>query len=359
MDHAEGAARRSLTVQRQLRLQRAALPFGIKAKLHTDFKVILLVLACLVVPFTLTLLRVDHPRPVVLLKPPPEVQAIAPVANPSPLGYTWSLTLFLIPCAALLLWFLRRPASPVQKQAFWWTAGAMAGLGIVLDLCLGRLFFTFENEGAVLGLRFIGYHPADGWQKVIPAEELGFYLLGCFCILLVYIWGDEYWFGAYNVDDQPRHRYERYRDLVSFHPWSAVYGVLFFALGWWYKKHGDHAHHEGFPGYWLFLVTVGLTPSILFYPVARAFVNWRAYSLALIATLFVSLFWEAAVAFPYQWWGYNPQQMMGVFITAFSGLPIEAPILWILVSWAITISYETLYTLLDMRAHRSAAHATA
>jgi len=322
-----------------------------KHKLHTDFKVILLILACFVVPFTITLTRVDYPRPLAVLQPPPVV--IEPVANPTPLGYTWSLSLFLVPCAALLIWFLRRPRSVIQKRAFWWTAGLMTVLGILLDVCFGRLFFTFPNDGAVLGLRFYGYRFDDGWQKTIPVEEVGFYLFGCFCILLVYIWGDEHWFGAYNVDDHPRSGYRRYRELVSFHPWSVVYGVLFFAMGWWYKKHGDHPYQEGFPGYWLFMVAVALTPSILFYPVARAFVNWRAYSLALVATLFVSLFWEAAVAVPYQWWGYNPKQMMGLFINGFSGLPIEEPILWILASWAIVIIYETLYTLLHMHAEQA------
>ena len=80
-----------------------------KHKLHADFKVILLILACFVVPFTITLTRVDYPRPLAVLQPPPVV--IEPVANPTPLGYTWILTLFLVPCVALLIWFLRQPHS--------------------------------------------------------------------------------------------------------------------------------------------------------------------------------------------------------------------------------------------------------
>jgi hypothetical protein len=92
---------------------------------------------------------------------------------------------------------------------------------------------------------------------------------------------------------------------------------------------------------------------------AKAFVNWRAFSLALVATLFVSLFWEAAVAFPYQWWGYNPRQMMGLFITGFSGLPIEAAILWMLAGWAVVIAYETLLTVLHLRAGASGRQAKA
>ncbi len=330
--------------------------------MHPDFKVILVMLACFVVPFTLTLSTVDFVRPLAplqhpYLRPPNPAAVMEPQADPTPLGYTWSLSLYLVPCAVLLVWFLRRKHSLIQKRAFWLTTGLMATLGMLLDILFGRLFFTFPNEGSVIGLRFHGYLWGEGWKQTIPIEEVGFYFFGCLCMLLVYIWGDEYWFGAYNVDADEEcrtvdHRQRpvvrRYRKLASFHPWSVGYGLLFFALGWWYKKYGNHPYHEGFPGYWLFMVAVALTPSILFYPVARPFINWRAYSLALVASLFVSLFWEAAVAFPYQWWGYNESQMMGLFINGFSGLPIEEPVLWILASWAIVIIYETIYIVMHI-----------
>jgi hypothetical protein len=119
-------------------------------------------------------------------------------------------------------------------------------------------------------------------------------------------------------------------------------------LGLIYKKFGPHPWHEGFPGYFLFLTAIAITPSIVFFPVARCFINWRAFSLAFLFILFVSLFWEATIAVPYQWWGFQPPQMLGLFINGFCGLPIEEPILWMAVTWGAVIVYETVYTLLSI-----------
>jgi len=96
----------------------------------------------------------------------------------------------------------------------------------------------------------------------------------------------------------------------------------------------------------LFLTTVAITPSILFFPVANLYINWRAFSLAFLFILLVSLFWEATIAVPYQWWGYQNRQMVGLLLNGFSSLPVEAPILWMGVTWATVIIYETIYTLL-------------
>ena len=115
-------------------------------------------------------------------------------------------------------------------------------------------------------------------------------------------------------------------------------------LGWFYKKFGPHPWHEGFPGYFLFLTSVAITPSILFFPVANPYINWRAFSLAFLFMLLVSLFWEATIAVPYQWWGFQPRQMLGILINGFSSLPVEEPILWLGVTWATVIVYETIYT---------------
>ena len=91
---------------------------------------------------------------------------------------------------------------------------------------------------------------------------------------------------------------------------------------------------------------MAVTPSILFFPVANRFINWRAFSLAFLFILLVSLFWEAAIAVPYQWWGFQRRQMLGLLIKGFSDLPVEEPILWLAVTWATVIVYETIYTVL-------------
>jgi hypothetical protein len=298
---------------------------------------VIAMVAVLTAPFILTLRTIAQRRP--------KITDLA--ANPSPHGYTWSLSLFIVPVVVLACWLGRRKESRIQNRAFWITTVVLSGIGILLDVFLGLTFFTFPNHGAVLGQCFYGYAFGSGWQKEIPIEEIGFYTFGILAVLLVYVWGDEFWFGAYNVDDAPRRRTRR-RDLVSFHPASVIFGLIAFLLGFLYKKFGPHAYHEGFPGYFLFLSLVALTPSILFFPVASPYINWRAFSLGLLFILLVSVFWEATIAVPYQWWDFQPEQMLGLFISGFSGLPVEEPILWLAVTWGTIITYETVSTMLQM-----------
>jgi hypothetical protein len=61
-----------------------------------------------------------------------------------------------------------------------------------------------ENPKATLGWTFWGLAPSGGFRRSLPVEEIGFYSFGIVTVLLVYIWGDEFWFGAYNRDDSPR-----------------------------------------------------------------------------------------------------------------------------------------------------------
>jgi hypothetical protein len=288
-------------------------------------------------PFILTLLTIIEPRP--------KIQDFK--ANPTPYGYTCSLSLFIVPVVVLACWLARRWENRIQNRAFWITTLIVSGSGILLDMFFGLSFFTFPNRSAVLGRYFYGYSFAEGWQKTIPIEEIGFYVFGILAVLLVYVWGDEFWFRAYNVDDAPRQS-TRLRDVLSFHPASAWFGIVVFLLGLFYKKFCPHSDHEGFPGYFLFLTLVALTPSVLFFPVASPFINWRAFRLGLLFILLVSLFWEATIAVPYQWWGFQDKQMLGMFINGFCGLPVEEPLLWLGVTWATVIIYEMISTLLFM-----------
>jgi hypothetical protein len=97
---------------------------------------------------------------------------------------------------------------------------------------------------------------------------------------------------------------------------------------------------QGLPEYFTVLVLGGLIPSASFFPVVRPFINWRALSLTLFIILLVSLFWEATLAIPYGWWGYQPERMTGISIRAWSGLPFEAVLVWMAVTYATVILFE-------------------
>jgi hypothetical protein len=65
-------------------------------------------------------------------------------------------------------------------------------------------------------------------------------------------------------------------------------------------------------------------------------------SLTLFILVLMSALWEATLAVPYGWWGYQPRQMMGLRITAWGGLPIEAVTVWLAVTFTTVVVYEIL-----------------
>ena len=131
--------------------------------------------------------------------------------------------------------------------------------------------------------------------------------------------------------------------MLQFHPTSLLLALGLIGAAWFYKKHfALPADQAGFPGYFTFLVAAALVPSVAFFPVVRRFINWRALSLTLFFMLLVSLLWEATLAVPYNWWNFQHRQMIGVFIGAWSGLPIEEVVLWIAVSYATVIVFEVV-----------------
>jgi len=252
--------------------------------------------------------------------------------NPTPHGYTWSLLLFIVPIVVIAFWFLRLERIQIPQRAFWRTIGGLVPFGFGLDFFFARSFFVFPNSGATLGISA----PALG--QPVPIEEYIFYLAGFLAVLLIYIWLGEFWLLAYNVPDYPGAA-KKIPCLIQFHPTSAVLAFVLIVAAIIYKKMFSTSP-EGFPGYFTFLVSVGLVPAATFFPTARRFINWRALSLTLFFVLLVSLLWEATLAMPYQWWGYQPRQMIGIFIGAWSGLPLEAVCVWIAVTYATAIIFE-------------------
>ena len=204
--------------------------------------------------------------------------------------------------------------------------------GAGLDFFFARWFFHFPNAGATLGIAA----PALG--KSVPIEEYVFYLTGFIAVLLIYIWADEYWFAAYSIGDY-RAESIRIPRLLQFHGASLALGLGLIIAGIVYKKFFSPSP-EGFPGYFTFLVATALVPSAAFFPSARPFINWRAFSLTMFIVVLISLIWEATLAVPYGWWGFQENQMLGLSIGAWYGLPIEEVGLWIAVSYATVIVFE-------------------
>src|SRR5438045_6626785 len=96
------------------------------------FLVIFAIAAALIIPAALTLRTVIHP---VILQ--------ATSDNPTPLGYTWSLLLFIIPIGALGWWFARRPDLQFPRKAVLANARGSNAIGFRARPALWQRFFRF------------------------------------------------------------------------------------------------------------------------------------------------------------------------------------------------------------------------
>ena len=115
--------------------------------------------------------------------------------------------------------------------------------------------------------------------------------------------------------------------------WAAFTGI-----GLLLKKFGPEP--AGFPGYFLFVMTLGFLPTFLFANAVGPFVNWRAFGFAFGLLILVSLMWEATLGVPYDWWNYKDAQMLGIRVLAWSALPMEAVLLWLVIAWDCVIAFE-------------------
>jgi hypothetical protein len=292
---------------------------------HLSSLLVAIMVAMIVVPAALTLrtVRLSALNPAVATNP-----------ASSPYGYTISLLLFIVPILVIAFWFLPQEDVKISRKSFWWTIGLLFPIGAGLDFFFAQYFFVFPNEAATLGIKA----PALG--APVPIEEYLFYLTGFLCVLLLYIWLDEYWLSAYSIHGESAQRAQFHR-LLKLHPESIILALVLVAGAILYKKHVSNSP-AGFPGYFIFLALTALVPSSALLPSARPVINWRAFSLAAFFVLLVSLLWEATLAIPYGWWNFRDEQMLGVRITAWGYLPIEEVCLWMAVTYATVIVYETV-----------------
>ncbi len=275
-----------------------------------------LLVLLIAIPATMTLRMVKAPGTLVVS-----------TSDPTPFGYTVSLSLFIVPIAAIAFWLFPKEGLQMPRQAFWLTMGILVPLGCGLDFFFAFRFFVFNNVGATLGIEA----PAVG--GTVPIEEYVFYVTGFLTALLLYIWADEYWLKAYQVPERPE------GPLVRWHWTSVILGVFLIVAAIVFKK---AIGAPGFPGYFTFIVLLSFVPSSLFMPVACPAINWRAFSATLFFTVLVALLWEVTLAAPYQWWGYQHDQMLGIYIKGWSGLPVEAVLVWISLTYSTVIWFHMI-----------------
>jgi hypothetical protein len=293
-----------------------------------DIRWIMAMVGAIAVPAAITLATVRS-----------EPDPLHPDRADSPYGYTVSLLLFALPILLLVVWRVKQAPIKRHLRALLWASGVIASVGFLLDLVFGHTFFIFRNSAATIGLRLPAWSftTMEWIPSYLPVEEFGFYILGSLFVLAVYQWADADWLCDYSVDD--------YLELANQH--AAIMRVHWRSLIWWgalvvagiaIKRLGPEP--IGLPGYFIFIMVLGFLPSFLFLQTIRTFVNWRAFAFAYVNLTLISLLWEATLGVPYEWWNYNHSHMLGIKIFAWSALPIEAVLLWLVVAWDCIIAYE-------------------
>jgi hypothetical protein len=298
--------------------------------LSTPLKTLLAILLAVVVPATITLERIFE-----------SALTFRPTHDASPRGYTISLIIFIVPVVALLSWFWRVHAvNDFRRVAFRQTLTVLVPAGFFLDIVLGGFLLRFPNPGATIGFNLWGFDFSDfRFHRTLPIEEFAFYALGFAAMLLVYIWCDEVWLNRYNANSYDDRRLHP-PFLIQVQLGNVWPAIVAFALALVWKKYGPHAHHEGWPMYFMFLLGAALLPALVCYPVVRAYVNWQALSLTTTWLLLTCLLWEVTLAMPFGWWAYDHTYMMGLHVSAWHNLPVEAVFVWLVVTFAATFVYE-------------------
>jgi hypothetical protein len=88
-------------------------------------------------------------------------------------------------------------------------------------------------------------------------------------------------------------------------------------------------------------MTLGFLPTFLLLRGVAPFVNWRAFGFTYPILMLISVMWEATLGVPYDWWNYHHHQMLGIRFFAWSNLPLEAVLLWLVIAWDCILVYET------------------
>lgn len=255
----------------------------------------------------------------------------------SHLNYFTSLTMWLIPI--LYLWptfaMLTANGTGRRRRALLATVALIVGLGVVLDFVIGFLTLRFpgctEPNVAPTG-RYLLCLPAVNGR--IPIEELLFYAMGPVAMVLVYACADERWLSKYNPPDDLVDL-----KLIQVSPRVALVGaagavasvILWLVNG-------------TFPTYFAFLVGGAVLPAMFLYRSIGGLTNWPAFAVTTLYVILTSVIWEATLAIPRLWWGYQPSGMIGTTIAAWSRgdsiFPIEAAVVWLFAPFASVLTYE-------------------
>lgn len=263
------------------------------------------------------------------------VACVAPALFAHSHQYTWSLLIFVVPMLVLAheLWAVG--ALMPLLQPLGWALALLVPMGGVLTVGLADDFFIYPATSSTLGITMPALD-VTGIDRAfqIPIEELAFYVLGFTSLLVFYAWADAILL--------PQTRVVRSRPNVSLPEFLLAVGggVALCAAGWAVQRSVNPAGEM--PGYWMYLMLVPVPMMVAVGPSVASRINWPALALVSLALWGHSVLWEVTLAIPQGWWGYQPQAMLGLSISAWHELPLEAVVVWLITPLATVICFEAL-----------------
>jgi hypothetical protein len=239
-------------------------------------------------------------------------------------AYTASLAVFAVPALVLAGALVRTGAGRSTWRALGWSWAVLVPMGVVLNLAFADDFFVYPNAAAVIGWSV----PAFDWSGLdvehpIPVEEFAFYALGFLAMLLLYAAADT-WLSPRRTRPRPSTSRAGVEAVVA--PAGLVGSAWLLAEG-------------GAPTYWTYLCAVPLPVTLWLWPRVRGRLNLAALAVTLGLIVSTSIVWEAVLAVPRGWWGYQPTSMLGPRLL---GLPLEAVVVWVLAPVTTAVLFEAL-----------------
>lgn len=235
-------------------------------------------------------------------------------------GYTASLLVFAVPSLVLASALARQGALGRLSKPLLATCAVLIPMGVVLNLLFADDFFTYPNHRAVAGLSVPALDVTGlDWEHPIPLEEFAFYALGFLAMVLGYAWCSE----SLAARREAAGRLELRHAIVV--PAALVAAGIGLA-------------RDRFPSYFVYLAAVPLPVTLALWPLARARLNLLALGSVIAVLVPASFLWEAVLAVPRGWWGYQPEAMLGPTVV---GLPLEALVVWGLAPIATAVVFES------------------
>lgn len=261
----------------------------------------------------------------------PTFASIAHV-DATPLSFTWSNLIFVLPTVVLVRQLVRRQIVLSPLILSW---GILSILVVALDVLVIAQEFKFPNKQAVWGWYVTAFNvDTRSFDYPVPVEDVVFYVVGIGFVLSTYVWLSDVWLSKYRPPYCSTSRMFWSSGLDDC-VWRNALAVIATAT----LVKSLKCACFSLPWYLLAHIIFCWIPAMYLHARVRHCVNWPALSTTVLIVLLLSCIWEATLAVPCRWWEYHTEPLVGVYLVPWN-LPIEAIFMWTESSLLPVFGYE-------------------